>query len=230
MATDFFDREARAQKQTRLLIWLFGLAVLVVVALVYVVLASVIWAFQHPLFDRAWWNPMTLLIILDVFSLGEALVHPIHYLAMTMEPLALTTCCGSRSARCFRLEPAASTKSGCSPTAARRSRNCSAVGKSNPAPPTPMNDACATSSCEMAIARLREWPSRKFTCSIASAASTPSPPATRDDVAIGVTFGCLKLLTRDELQRRPSPTSSATSSTATQCTAQHAPDGAGRTD
>ena len=85
MATDFFDREARAQKQTRLLLWLFGAAVLVVVALVYVVLASVIWAFQHPLFDRAWWNPMTLLLSW-MFLLGEALVHPFHFLARLWNP------------------------------------------------------------------------------------------------------------------------------------------------
>jgi hypothetical protein len=39
---DFFDQEARARKQTRRLIWLFGLAVLAVVALTYLVLAVII--------------------------------------------------------------------------------------------------------------------------------------------------------------------------------------------
>ena len=37
---DFFDRQERARKQTRRLIWLFGLAVLVVLILNYLILAA----------------------------------------------------------------------------------------------------------------------------------------------------------------------------------------------
>ena len=39
---DFFDREAHARKQTSLLICFFGLAVLAVVTLTYLVLAVII--------------------------------------------------------------------------------------------------------------------------------------------------------------------------------------------
>jgi len=39
---DFFDRQEHARKQTRRLIWLFGLAVLAVIVLTYLVLAVII--------------------------------------------------------------------------------------------------------------------------------------------------------------------------------------------
>jgi hypothetical protein len=45
---DLFDREAHAQKQTRLLLWLFGLAVLAVVFLAYLVFASIARVFENP--------------------------------------------------------------------------------------------------------------------------------------------------------------------------------------
>src|SRR5258706_1911112 len=74
---DFFDREARAQKQTRRLLWLFSLAVLAVVFLSYLMLASIIWIFQHPMLHEVWWNPMMLLISAFFFYAG-ALVHPLQ--------------------------------------------------------------------------------------------------------------------------------------------------------
>jgi len=61
---DFFDRQERARKQTRRLILLFGLAVLVTVILTNLALAMVIHAFKHPLFPGAWWNPFIFLITL----------------------------------------------------------------------------------------------------------------------------------------------------------------------
>jgi len=47
---DFFDREARAQQQTRLLLWLFGLAVLAVVMLAYLVFALLAHVFERSIF------------------------------------------------------------------------------------------------------------------------------------------------------------------------------------
>ena len=45
---DFFDREAHARKQTSLLVWLFGLIVLAVVALTYLIFAVIIQLFLKP--------------------------------------------------------------------------------------------------------------------------------------------------------------------------------------
>ena len=82
---DFFDQEAHARKQTRRLIWLFGLAVLVVVTLTNLVLAVVVQAFKHPLFSGAWWNPFIFLItLLDLC--GEAVVFPMDFLKLIWNP------------------------------------------------------------------------------------------------------------------------------------------------
>jgi len=82
---DFFDQEARARKQTRRLIWLFGLAVLVTVTLTNLVLAVVIHAFKHPLFPGVWWNPITFLItLLDLC--GQAVVFPVDFLKSIWNP------------------------------------------------------------------------------------------------------------------------------------------------
>src|SRR5277367_1208366 len=54
---DFFDREAHAQKQTRLLLWLFGLAVLVVVLLAYVVFALLARIFDRSIIFEHLSNP-----------------------------------------------------------------------------------------------------------------------------------------------------------------------------
>ena len=82
---DFFDQEARARKQTRRLIWLFGLAVLGVVTLTNLVLAVIVHAFAHPLFSGAWWNPFVYLItLLDLC--GQAVVFPIYFLETIWNP------------------------------------------------------------------------------------------------------------------------------------------------
>ena len=195
VTTDFFDRQARAQKQTRLLLWLFGAAVIVVVALVYVVLASVIWAFQHPLFDRAWWNPMTLLISW-IFLLGEALVHPFHFLARLWNPwhfgwIALGTLL-SITAGCLYKIRLLST-GGPAVAALLGGRKI----KSNPTDADEKRLRHVVE--EMAIASGMSVP-EIYVLDRERGLNTFAAGHTRDDVAIGVTFGCLKLLTRDELQ------------------------------
>src|ERR1700690_3669629 len=49
---DFFNQEAHAQRQTKLLVWLFGLAVLAVVILTYLILATAIQVFRNPFPDE----------------------------------------------------------------------------------------------------------------------------------------------------------------------------------
>ena len=82
---DFFDREARAQKQTRRLVWLFGLTVVVMLLVNNLLLASLIYIFSDPLSNSAWWSPVS--IIAATFYLGgEALVYPRHFLKLILHP------------------------------------------------------------------------------------------------------------------------------------------------
>jgi Zn-dependent protease with chaperone function len=195
MATDFFDREARAHKQTRLLLWLFGSAVLVVVALVYVVLASVLWAFQHPLFDRAWWNPMTLAITW-IFLLGEALVHPLRFLGLIWNPwhflwLSLGTSLSIAAGCLYKIRLLSSG----GPAVAEL------LGGRKIESDTRNTDEQRLRNVveEMAIASGMAVP-EIYVLDRERGLNTFAAGHTREDVAIGVTFGALKLLTRDELQ------------------------------
>lgn len=195
MATDFFDREARAQKQTRLLLWLFGTAVLVVVTLVYVVLASVIWAFQHPLFDRAWWNPMTLLLSW-IFLLGEALVHPFHFLARLWNPwhfgwITLGTLLSIAAGCLYKIR----LLSDGGPAVAELLGGRRVESNTTYADEKRLRNVVE----EMAIASGMAFP-EIYVLDRERGINTFAAGHTRDDVAIGVTFACLKLLTRDELQ------------------------------
>ncbi len=192
---DFFDREARAQKRARRLIWLFGLTVLLVVIAVDLVSASVVWAFQNPLFHEARWNPMAFLISL-VFLIGEALVRPLHFLKIIWNPT---------HAAWITLGTLTWIALGC----LYKFRVLSAGG-------SVVAELLGGRRIETNTADLNEQRLRHVVEEMAVAASAPVPEIyllenerginsfagghTRDDVAIGVTRGCLLLLTRDELQ------------------------------
>lgn len=192
---DFFDQQARAQKQTRWLLLLFSLAVLAVVFLSYLVLASIFWIFQHPLLPAVWWNPMTFLIT-AFFFYGGALIHPWQSVALIWN---LPEFCGITS--CTLLLIAA----GC----LYKSRVLAAGGPvvaellggrkiaSNPSDPDEkrLRDVVE----EMAVASLLPVPDM-YVLERERGINAFAAGHTRGDVAIGVTFGALKLLTRDELQ------------------------------
>jgi Zn-dependent protease with chaperone function len=192
---DFFDQEARAQRQTRRLIWLFGLAVLVVVALTNLVLVPVIYAFKHPLFPGAWWNPMTFLIT-ALFLLGEAVVYPLHFLKLIWSPHLFCW---------ITLGTLTSITLGC----LYKMRLLSAGGST-------VAELLGGRCVESSTSDPDEQRLRNVVEEMAIASGTPVPEIylldnerginafaaghTRDDVAISVTRGGLKLLTRDELQ------------------------------
>jgi Zn-dependent protease with chaperone function len=192
---DFFDQEAHARKQTRRLIWLFGLAVLVVVALTNLALAMIVHAFQHPLFPGSWWNPFIFLItLLDLC--GQAVVFPMDFLKVIWNP----------SLFCWiTLGSLTSVALG----SLYKIRLLSAGG---PAVAELLGGRCVdTNTADPDEQRLRNVVEE-----MAIASGTPVPEIyvldnerginafsaghTRDDVALGVTRGGLKLLTRDELQ------------------------------
>jgi Zn-dependent protease with chaperone function len=192
---DFFDQQEHARRQTRLLICLFGIAVVVVVLVIYVVLASAIYVFRHPLFNESWWDPMTI-IIGGFFFVGDLLFQPFHTLKLIWEPhLAIWAAVGTLLpilAGClYKLRVLAAG----GPAVAEL------LGGRRVDPESQNADEqrlCHVIS-EMAIASGMSQPV-VYVLDRERGVNSFAAGHTRDDVAIGVTLGCLKLLTRDELQ------------------------------
>lgn len=192
---DFFGQQERAQRQTRWLIVLFGLAVLAVVFIIYLVFASVIFVFRHPLFDEAWWNPMTV-IMGCFFFLGEFVTSPIQTFELIWDPqVIIWTACGTVlpiAAGClYKLRVLAAG----GPAVAKL------LGGRRVETDTPDTDEqrlCNVVS-EMAVASGMPQP-EIYVLDRERGINSFAAGHTRDDVAIGVTLGCLVLLTRDELQ------------------------------
>jgi Zn-dependent protease with chaperone function len=192
---DFFDREAHARKQTRLLIWLFGLAVLVVVTLTNLALALVIHAFKHPLFPGVWWNPFTFLItLLDLC--GEAVFFPMDFLKLIWNPYLFcwVTLVSLTSVALGSLYKIRLLSAGGSAVAELLDGRCVETNTSDPDEQRLRNVVE-----EMAIASGMPVP-EIYVLDNERGINAFSAGHTRDDVAVGVTRGCLKLLTRDELQ------------------------------
>ena len=192
---DFFDQEARARKQTRRLIWLFGLAVLVTVALTNLVLAVVIHAFKHPLFPGVWWNPIIFLItLLDLC--GEAVVFPMDFLKLIWNPYLFcwVTLISLTSVALGSLYKIRLLSAGGSAVAELLDGRGVEAGTSDPD-----EQRLRHVVEEMAIASGTPVP-EIYVLDNERGINAFSAGHTRDDVAIGITRGCLKLLTRDELQ------------------------------
>ena len=192
---DFFDREARAQKQTRRLVWLFGLTVVVMLLVNNLLLASLIYIFSDPLSNSAWWSPVS--IIAATFYLGgEALVYPRHFLKLILHP---------QIAGWISLGTLSSIAAGCY----YKIRQLSAGGPA-------VAELLGGRRIESRTADADEQRLRNVVEEMAIASGTSAPVIyildnerginsfaagyTRDDAAIGLTRGAVKLLTRDELQ------------------------------
>lgn len=170
---DFFDEEAHAQKQTRRLIWLFGLAVLAFVVFAYFILAVPILLFFEPLkngsdgfFNWIWdariafWVAVTTLIPV---SLG--CLYKFRLLA------------GGGSAVAEMLG-----------------------GRKIDGNPSDLNEKQLRDVVEeMAVASQMSVP-EIYVLDRERGINSFAAGYTREDVAIGVTLGAMKLLTRDELQ------------------------------
>jgi Zn-dependent protease with chaperone function len=192
---DFFDQQERARRQTRYLIGLFGLAVLMVVCLFYLALSPILYAFRHPLISEAWWNPMQLAITF-FFLLGEALVHPLHFLELIWDP---------RQAGWIALGTLTSIALGCFYKIRLLSGGGPAVAEllggrrleantSNPEERQLWNVVE-----EMAVASGMPMP-EVYVLDRERGINTFAAGHTQEDVAIGITSGALKLLKREELQ------------------------------
>jgi Zn-dependent protease with chaperone function len=194
-AVDFFVQQDHARRYTRLLMVLFGLAVLVVMALFYLALAPIFYAFHHPLLKEAWWNPMTILIT-TFFLLGEALVRPVHFFKLIWNP---------HQAGWIAFGTLTSIALGCFYKIRRLSRGGPAVAellggrRVEPGTSNPDERRLRNVVEEMAIASVMPVP-EIYVLDRERGINTFAAGHTRNDVAIGVTLGCLKLLDRDELQ------------------------------
>jgi Zn-dependent protease with chaperone function len=190
---DFFDRQARARKQTRRLIWLFGLAVLVVVVLNYLIFGTLIQAFYKPAPEMKRFPSFFLNLLLLA---GDLVVYPREYLRWLWDlKLACWVTLGTLT----------SIALGCLYKIRQLSAGGSAVAEL-------LGGRCVESS----TSDPDEQRLRHVVEEMAIASGTPVPEIylldnerginafaaghTRDDVAIGITRGALKLLTRDELQ------------------------------
>jgi Zn-dependent protease with chaperone function len=190
---DFFDREAHARKRTQVLVWLFGLTVLAFVMFTYLVLAVVIQLFLRPVLQA---GPFKYLNDFPVSPIHDGLAHPFNLLARLWDPHLF-----------FLITPITLIliAAGCLYKIRLLAGGGPAVaellgGRKIDDQPADLDEM-----------RLRDVVGEM---AVASGISTPeiyvldrerglnsfAAGHTREDVAIGVTFGCLKLLTRDELQ------------------------------
>lgn len=192
---DFFEQEVRARKQTRRLLVLFGLAVLVVVVLTNLVLAFIVEAFAHPELPGPWWNPFAFLAnALALF--GEALLNPLHFLQLIGNPYCIAW---------VTLITLASIILGCFYKLRQLSDGGSVVaellGGRRVEPETADADEQRLQHVvgEMAIASGLPVPD-VYVLDNERGVNAFAAGYTRDDVVIGITRGGLNLLTRDELQ------------------------------
>jgi Zn-dependent protease with chaperone function len=197
---DFFDREAHARKQTSRLIWLFGLAVLAVVALTCLVLAVTRLALA--VFFQLFLKPVFQTSLFDFFNdfpvspVQDGLMHPFHVLERLWNPhLFCWTAIGTLiliAAGClYKIR----LLSGGGPAVAEL-----LGGRRLETSPSNLDEKRLRDVVEeMAVASEMAVP-EIYVLDCERGINSFAAGHTREDVAIGVTLGAMKLLTRDELQ------------------------------
>jgi len=192
---DFFDQEDRARKQTCRLLWLFALAVLVTVVMTNLVLAVIVQSFRHPLVPGPWWNPFAFFISL-FFLCGQAVFFPSDFLKAIWNPWLQggVTLVSLTSIFLGSLYIIRQLSAGGSIVAEWLGGRCVETNTSDPDEQRLRNVVE-----EMAIASGTPVP-EVYVLDNERGINAFAAGHTRDDVAIGVTRGCVKLLTRDELQ------------------------------
>jgi Zn-dependent protease with chaperone function len=190
---DFFDREAHAQKRTRLLVCLFGLMVLAFVTVTYLIIAVVIQLILKPVwhlglyhfFNDAPDSPQHDGLIHPLYLLERLWDTPLFCWTATGTLLLIAAGCLYKIRRLAAGGPAVAELLGGRKIENNSSdldekRLCDVVGE------------MAVAS-ELAVPEIYVLDGERGINSFAAG-------HTREDVAIGVTFGAMKLLTRDELQ------------------------------
>ncbi len=190
---DFFEQQAHARRQTRLLILLFAVALLAVLVLNYLFWATIIQPFLKPVPHTARQYGFLVTIFLMI---GELFVHPIDFLKWLWD---------SRLAGWIVLGTFVSVALGCAYKIYFLSSGGPAVAEMlggrrvNTDTSDPDERRLRNVVEEMAIASGMPVP-EIYVLDRERGLNTFAAGHTREDVAIGVTFACLKLLNRDELQ------------------------------
>ena len=190
---DFFEQQDRARRQTKLLLAYFAEAVAVMVVLGYVIFAS----FTLPFLKPVPHGPRLHNIVVAAFwLLGEALLHPIYYLKWTWDPLLFS---GFAAVACLTITLGSFYKirqlaTGGTVVAELLGGRRVAPDSAEPDEEKPRNVVE-----EMAIASGMPVP-EIYVLDNERGINAFAAGHTRSDVAVGVTRGCLKLLSRDELQ------------------------------
>jgi len=190
---DFYAQQDRARQQSRLLIGLFALAVLVVVALNYLLLATLIQPLLKPLPHTTRQHPFLITIFL---LLGEVLMHPLQFGQWLLD---------ARLAGWITLGTLMSIAAGCYYEIRLLSRGGPAVAvllggrRIDPGTSDVEERKLLNVVEEMAIASVLPVP-EVYVLDRERGVNTFAAGHTHDDVAVGVTLGGLKLLNRDELQ------------------------------
>jgi len=190
---DFFDREAHARKQTSLLVWLFGLIVLAVVALTYLIFAVIIQLFLKPVMQTSLFNYFN---DFPVSPVHDGLANPLAVLEKLWNPhlfwwsttgtlLFIAAGCLYKIRLLSDGGPAVAELLG---------------GRKIDDHPTDLDEKRLRDVVEeMAVASELAVP-KIYVLDGERGINSFAAGHTREDVAIGVTFGAIKLLTRDELQ------------------------------
>jgi len=190
---DFFERQEHARRQTRLLLVYFAAAVVVIVALGYVIFASLVLPFLKPLPHGPRMHNVPVAILWQV---GEAIYHPWYYLRWTWDArlfagfatgAALMMALGSL----YKVRQLAAG----GPVVAELLGGRRVEPNSGEPNEQRLRDVIE----EMAIASGMPVP-ETYVLDDERGINAFAAGHTRSDVAIGVTRGCLQLLSRDELQ------------------------------
>jgi Zn-dependent protease with chaperone function len=190
---DFFEQQDRARRQTKLLLAYFAAAVAVMVVLGYVIFAS----FTLPFLKPVPHSPRLHNIVVAAFwLLGEALLHPIYYLKWTWDPLLFS---GFAAVACLTIALGSFYKIRQLATGGTVVAELLGGRRVAPDSAEPDEEKLRNVVEEMAIASGVPVP-EVYVLDNERGVNAFAAGHTRSDVAIGVTRGCLKLLTRDELQ------------------------------
>jgi len=190
---NFFEQQERARRQTTLLLAYFAAAVVVIVVLTYVIFASLVLPFVKPLPH----GPRIHNVVISIFWLvGEAMFHPAYYLRWTWDPrlfagfavgAGLTIALGSF----YKIRQFAAGGPAVAELLGGR--------RVEPDSAEPDEQTLRNVVEEMAIASGMPVP-EIYVLDDERGINAFAAGHTQSDVAIGVTRGCLKLLSHDELQ------------------------------
>jgi Zn-dependent protease with chaperone function len=190
---DFFDQQERARRQTTALLAYFAAVVIVIVAVGYVIFACLALPFVKPLPHGP---SIHNVVISTAWLLGEAVYYPRHFLRWTWDPSLFAG---------FTAAAALTILAGSLYKIRQLSTGGPAVAESlggrciEPDPADPDEQRLRNVVEEMAIASGLPVP-EIYVLDDERGINAFAAGHTQSDVAIGVTRGCLKLLSRDELQ------------------------------